>query len=575
MATRELIDTATTNVFSVSRYADLNAAITAIGATDAYLLIDATTATNGNVTIPDNVHTIFMEQGDITGTDTVTFNGPVTDFEKDEVVSVAFAPNDISFPSIGKYITIKRGKEVDVSEYGVNAVGDESSKIQNIMEAVGDAGQGQVYFPPLGAAYTCIDVQVPSYTKVRGAGMSNPYSGHSGTKINAASHSGDKAIFYVDAGGIDPQPTLALNVHITGIRFNGPGEYVSQATKGLWIKKAVRCNVEWASYQGFPRQAILCDAGPGPGFGAHVFKELYLVGVQAIVTELSDVIGTLELHCGECWCENLQIQGGHNQIYPTNTNLYMCSILDTFNTSWYTNCAADQSDIGIYCNAGSTFTNCRTFECWGHGWVFDQYTGEGVGSGTILLGCRSQDSGQHATNTFDNFIINNTGFGRMTWIGCQSIIRDSPTWVPRYGFNDQGPALGQGTGSAGEGAVDNRNDFIACHHRNTNAGTANYNSRTISNAGPLVSGKGGFPTDQDTTPSVEQVSTLVFNNSVATTITDFDDGAPFQVIHVMDPVGNTTIQDGTNINMRAGANLVFAAGDGASFMHYNGKWAQI
>jgi len=574
MATRELIDTASATTFSVSRYADLNAAITAIGATNAYLLIDATTSTNGNVTVPDNVHTIFMEQADITGTDTITWDGPISNFEKEEVRSVSVVPDNITFPSIGKYIRIHRGMTVDVSEFGVRGVGDESTKVQNIMTAIGDKGQGEVYFPPIDGGYTMIDIQVPSGTKVRGTGTGNPFNLNQGTIITAASHTGEKAIFYVEEGGIDPQPTIAESVNFQGIHLRGPGAYNAQTTKGIWLKGAINCTIDRCTTYLFTQQGILADAS-ATGFGDHRVLNSYISGAQAAAGTLSDYMGALEVHCGEVYGTNLLLQAGSNQNYPTDPDIYRCALLSTANASWWVNIAADQSDIGIFSNAtGDFYLGCRTFENFGHGWMFDQYTGEGIGNGYTLLGCSSQDSSQHLTNTFDNLRINNADIGRMSVYGFKSIVRDSPTWVPKYGINPVGHAVGSGSASAGVDAVKNRNDFIGTRFIGEDAGTANWVPGGNLIPGDLLYGNGGSATDGDTTPSVANVSTLILFDSAPTDLTFLDDATPFQKVTLIDIAGNRTIKNGANFKTRTGGDVVMAAGQAMAVIYYNGTWGE-
>jgi hypothetical protein len=78
MATRELIDVEPGKVFSVSRYSDLTAAITAIGAVNnVTLLIDEATTITANTTVTSNIGLKFLQSGQVTGAFTLTINGPI------------------------------------------------------------------------------------------------------------------------------------------------------------------------------------------------------------------------------------------------------------------------------------------------------------------------------------------------------------------------------------------------------------------------------------------------------------------------------------------------------------------
>lgn len=74
----------------------------------------------------------------------------------------------------------------------------------------------------------------------------------------------------------------------------------------------------------------------------------------------------------------------------------------------------------------------------------------------------------------------------------------------------------------------------------------------------------------DATPSVKNIPVWKCNTGVVT-ITDFDDGAEGQVIHLLGHT-NTTITHGTNIMTNTGANKTLAANRIYSFVHINGVW---
>lgn len=77
----------------------------------------------------------------------------------------------------------------------------------------------------------------------------------------------------------------------------------------------------------------------------------------------------------------------------------------------------------------------------------------------------------------------------------------------------------------------------------------------------------------DTTPSVLNIERLVFQNSGATTVTNFADGQEGQLIHVVGD-GQTTLDNGTYIATRSGSDILLSSGTVYSFMFVNGVWRE-
>ena len=74
----------------------------------------------------------------------------------------------------------------------------------------------------------------------------------------------------------------------------------------------------------------------------------------------------------------------------------------------------------------------------------------------------------------------------------------------------------------------------------------------------------------DATPSVKNVRVWKCNTAVVT-ITDFDDGAPGQVLFVLGH-GNTTIDHNANIKTITGAAKTLSADRLYIFVHIDGVW---
>lgn len=65
----------------------------------------------------------------------------------------------------------------------------------------------------------------------------------------------------------------------------------------------------------------------------------------------------------------------------------------------------------------------------------------------------------------------------------------------------------------------------------------------------------------DTTPSVKGAGTLIFGNTGATSVTQFDDGLANQILYVQSGNSNTTLVHGTNLKLAGGVNKTLTVDD--------------
>ena len=580
--TRQYLDIQPGRYFAVSRYASLNEAITAIGATECYLIIDVAIPTAGNVTIPDNVHLVFLEGGDFTGTDTVTVQGPSTHLEKGVAKEVAFAPDSITFPAIGKYIRIQRGGEADASDYGIRGVGDESTKMQNLCDAVGDAGGGSILIPHLYTPYTMNNVRVKSFTTIKGQGNAWPFfpSGPSGTQIVSGSHSGEKAIFYTDDDGDIAGDGFTYGVRFKNLTLRGPGDYDSQATLGInFTDDAIRCSLYEVFLAGFTRQAVRLGFS-NAAFSASRFEYCMIFGAAAPVGALSAPIGALELHAGENFFSNLEVTAGHNQDYggAGGTDLFMCTLLDKGYGQWAYNCAFDFGDIGAWLGPSFQSVLSRAGRCYGHCWYVKEHAtgGFGVPSFGMLSHCRATKSVDysHASNMFDGFHLDDTSglIGGWRITSCHTEGGETGVANARYGFYEGGPY--PQTTDPTTSLSQNRNAWI--DPRADRCITGRFGSADNARSGPQYYTQQEYTVaDGDETPSVQEITLLFFNDSGATNTTDLDDGTPWQKVHVIDFAGNRTFIQGANIKNKGNTNKLFNAGEGATYFHRAGVWYEV
>lgn len=81
--------------------------------------------------------------------------------------------------------------------------------------------------------------------------------------------------------------------------------------------------------------------------------------------------------------------------------------------------------------------------------------------------------------------------------------------------------------------------------------------------------------DGDTTPSVAEADhnqLYICGNSGATSITDFDDGTEGQFIEVLFTTGNTTLVDGSGLQLNNSTNYSPPTDTIMGFRRYSGSW---
>ena len=82
--------------------------------------------------------------------------------------------------------------------------------------------------------------------------------------------------------------------------------------------------------------------------------------------------------------------------------------------------------------------------------------------------------------------------------------------------------------------------------------------------------------DGDTTPDIELANVFITNNTLATSITDFDSPSDQQIIYISFADGNTTIVHGAGVIELAGsANFVGSVGDTLTLLSINGVWQEV
>ena len=115
----------------------------------------------------------------------------------------------------------------------------------------------------------------------------------------------------------------------------------------------------------------------------------------------------------------------------------------------------------------------------------------------------------------------------------------------------------------------------------TTDGASGVVARTVREPGHLLRG-GTYSydlrtfADGDTTPDIELANVFITNNTLATSITDFDSPSDQQIIYISFSDGNTTIVHGAGVIELAGsANFVGSVGDTLTLLSINGVWQEV
>jgi len=177
----------------LTNYADLNTAITAIGATEQTLILDKSTTLTANATIPTTLHTVGMRNCQIDGSYTLTQNGP---FEAG------------LYQVFGSSITVSFGAGA-VEKCFVDWFGTNAAAVSSAITAVGST---EIPLHFLGKTYTVTDLDISVSNKVilEGEGDKTILSGGKqftfatsfiarNMKISNWSNDANKGAFYLNA----------------------------------------------------------------------------------------------------------------------------------------------------------------------------------------------------------------------------------------------------------------------------------------------------------------------------------------------------------------------------------------
>lgn len=109
---------------------------------------------------------------------------------------------------------------------------------------------------------------------------------------------------------------------------------------------------------------------------------------------------------------------------------------------------------------------------------------------------------------------------------------------------------------------------------------ADFDSAPLRTDGGMMSGRFSFAPpvtwgSGDATPSVSDANLFTTANASATTISNFDEGLPGQIIYVQAGDNNTTVANGANVQTSTNADKLLVSGRVYGFIRWPSKWAEV
>jgi hypothetical protein len=298
---------------------------------------------------------------------------------------------------------------VSVKDYGAGGQGvtDDTTAIQNAINAVSTAGGGTVFFPP-GSYVITASLMLKNGVKLVG-NMGAGGRADGGTVISASTA--------VTGYAIDMPGTTVMYAAVIGLCVT-----CTAGTTGGGIRfiECQWCNITGCVIGSFGKEAVIAD-----GAVACAFVDLNLQGLRQVPTQLSGVF-TLTDATTDCYVDRIQSNAGYSAL--SSANLYACGVLIAGATATVGTINGEFSDIGVYVSGSiNRFTMTRGDFNWGYGWYI-------TGIGNNFTNCYALTNSQAQDNTYDGFVV--TGYDNM-FVNCSVwTTPDSKTINQRFGFRD-------------------------------------------------------------------------------------------------------------------------------------------
>ncbi len=513
--------------------------VDAIGSDNATIYLphyigSTTTYTVGtNETIPSNID-IKREKGailSIASGVTLTING------------IFESGLDQAFSGDGSVVFGGATREVYPEWWGAAGDGstDDSTPIQSAIDAM--EGGGVVLFA--GKTYACINVELKSWVELRGISVSY--------KVVKAAVYHEKTILKAYATGhiLTTTATKIYDAAVRNMGLIGLGEEIS--LKGIYLESSGKCIFENLAFDWFADQAILDVYG-----GANIYQRIFTQNCLLDRTQ-SAKTGAIDINGTDTQMSEIEASS-YSSLTPSlsDENAYLCGIVIRTQNGFFDRIIGELSDCGIHITGSfNRFVQMRGDLNWGNGIEISSVT-----FGNQFIGCTAYRNSRETNNTYSGWVTEGQG---SQFIGCFASCRAADTEKHKYGFLDESTSQADGP---------RRNRYVGSH---------SYAHATAEFKGVDYQGSSFFSgdqnyhifTDDDATPDVAGGEFFQETYSNPTTITDFDNGTPGQVITIWATSGNVTIEHEPNIWTNVRGDLVLKAYHFYTFRHANGVWYEI
>ena len=429
---------------------------------------------------------------------------------------------------------------------------DMSTAIQSAINALGLSLGGVVEF--MSETYACANLELKSYVALRGLQPNGAWSHAVGVRRN------NKTVLLAnDAGDVIGTPTTNIvDCAVENINFVGLGSATN--VRGLYLDDVDYSLFSNLQFDNFYSNAIKIDEG-----NANFFQRCQAISclMNPSLSAQDGVINIGSVAAYDNRFFDVEVTCSNTSLSSANM-YYAAWYFGTYGSSnFLTDCAGQTSDIGMYLGGdNNSFVGCRFDLNWAHGVRIVS----GASNNRFESAWFYRNS-KESTQTYDGMHLEN-GASNNVFTGCLSYSLAADAWQQRYGFYSANNSSAQ------------KNWFSNCfgsENYGTNGDDGNFYGNPYLGDSFHVNAVRQF-TANDATPSIADGNTFWFPAYTgATDITDFLNGTPNQIIHVIDTQadGYITIKNNANIVTSTGGDINISQNVVYSFIHVNGVWRHL